>query len=67
MTDQSFNLGGSSMPIEAYSVHAKQKYYGCRTHAMHAVRGKEIRKKGKSRNNLIGHRSANYQLVIKFT
>ena len=35
VTDQSCNLKSSSMPIEAYSVHVKQKYYGRITHAMH--------------------------------
>ena len=37
MTGQICNLGSSSTPVEAYSVHAEQKYYGCKTYAMHVV------------------------------
>ena len=37
MTDQSYDHGSSSMPVEDYSVHAEQKYYGSRTYAMHVV------------------------------
>ena len=40
MTDQSYNLGSLSMPVEAYSVHTEQKYYSRRTYAMHEVLGR---------------------------
>ena len=37
VTDQSYDLGSSSMLIEDYSVHAELKYYGHSKNAMHIV------------------------------